>query len=156
MSDRPIRTDISPPTNAEIAAHMRAGKLVVGPGYAGNDPILLTLAEVERFDPDEVQPQFVLVEVPDPRLAADSQPARDRRNEGKRRQTVQWSVIHHNQIRALRFGTFPVERMARASVVACTCGPHSLRRTVTTTYTATELVIDALSAATDPGEGEPT
>ena len=58
--------------------------------------------------------------------------------EGVRSQTEQWFVVHHNQIRALRFAQFPIERLARASIAACTCGPHTLRHTVITTYTASD------------------
>lgn len=71
---------------------------------------------------------------------------------GKRSQSEQWFVVHHNQIRSLRFGTFPIERLARASIAACTCGPHTLRHTVTTTYTASTTE-EFVAAAADRGEG---
>jgi hypothetical protein len=72
---------------------------------------------------------------------------------GERSQSEQWFVVHHNQIRSLRFGTFPIERLARASIAACTCGPHTLRHTVTTTYTASTTE-EFVAAAAD--QGEPT
>lgn len=71
---------------------------------------------------------------------------------GERSQSEQWFVVHHNQIRSLRFGTFPIERLARASIAACTCGPHTLRHTVTTTYTASTTE-EFVAAAADRGEG---
>ena len=70
---------------------------------------------------------------------------------GERSQSEQWFVVHHNQIRSLRFGTFPIERLARASIAACTCGPHTLRHTVTTTYTASTTE-EFVAAATDRGD----
>ena len=70
---------------------------------------------------------------------------------GERSQSEQWFVVHHNQIRSLRFGTFPIERLARASIAACTCGPHTLRHTVTTTYTASTTE-GFVAAATDRGD----
>jgi len=73
---------------------------------------------------------------------------------GKRSQSEQWFVVHHNQIRSLRFGTFPIERLARASIAACTCGPHTLRHTVTTTYTASTTE-EFVAAAADRGEPTP-
>ena len=71
-------------------------------------------------------------------------------DEGERSQSEQWFVVHHNQIRPLRFGTFPIERLARASIAACNCGPHTLRHTVTTTYTAS--TTDEFVTAADRGE----
>jgi hypothetical protein len=71
---------------------------------------------------------------------------------GERSQSEQWFVVHHNQLRSLRFGTFPIERLARASIAACTCGPHTLRHTVTTTYTASTTE-EFVAAAADRGEG---
>ena len=70
---------------------------------------------------------------------------------GERSQSEQWFVVHHNQIRSLRFGTFPIERLARASIAACTCGPHTLRHTVTTTYTASTTE-EFVAAAADRGD----
>ena len=70
---------------------------------------------------------------------------------GERSQSEQWFVVHHNQLRSLRFGTFPIERFARASIAACTCGPHTLRHTVTTTYTASTTE-EFVAAAADRGE----
>jgi hypothetical protein len=66
-------------------------------------------------------------------------------------ESEQWFVVHHNQIRSLRFGTFPIERLARASIAACTCGPHTLRHTVTTTYTASTTE-EFVAAAADRGD----
>lgn len=80
--------------------------------------------------PEALMPAFPPAASPDPRSPEDGAVERGERSEHER-----WFVIHVNQISALRFAEFPVERLARASVAACNCGPHQIRKTTTVTYT---------------------